>query len=194
LCLAVCKGFEGPIAFDSAHDSGQAVASKVEIETFPVLRRGNKPGTLTMNWLTIILLVNVATTWFMVGLIWLIQIVHYPLFRLVGESTYTEYQRWHQTLITWVVGPIMMAELITSGLLVWLVVRSPLSLWVQVNLVLVVAIWIATATMQVPAHGRLSEGFDVRVHRRLVFGNWFRTVAWTTRGVLILMVVGTLLN
>ena len=31
-------------------------------------------------------LLNISSTWFMVGLIWLIQIVHYPLFKLVGKK------------------------------------------------------------------------------------------------------------
>ena len=150
-------------------------------------------GSVAMNWIHLALLINLASTWFMVGLIWLIQIVHYPLFRLVGEPNYVEYQRSHQTRITWIVGPVMIAELASSGWLVWLLAQSTAAIWMQVNLALVIAIWIVTATMQVPAHDRLSRGFESGIHRFLVLGNWIRTIAWTARGVLILLVTYQLL-
>ncbi|HEX2205610.1 MAG TPA: hypothetical protein VHG91_20025 [Longimicrobium sp.] len=47
-------------------------------------------------------------------------------------------------------------------------------------------VWLSTALLQVPMHGRLERGFDAAAHRRLVATNWVRTVAWTARGVLLL--------
>jgi len=49
------------------------------------------------------------------------------------------------------------------------------------GLALVAVAWISTAALQAPAHGRLVEGFDADVHRRLVGTNWIRTVAWLAR-------------
>jgi hypothetical protein len=37
--------------------------------------------------------IHLAATWFMVGLIWVIQIVHYPLFTSVGSDSFAEYER-----------------------------------------------------------------------------------------------------
>jgi len=31
-------------------------------------------------------------------------------------------------------------------------------------------------------HGRLEKGYDAALLSRLIRTNWFRTVAWTTRG------------
>ena len=58
------------------------------------------------------LLVHVAATWFMVGLIWFIQLVHYPLFHGVGTEQWGTYAAAHTRRTTWVVGPAMALEAI----------------------------------------------------------------------------------
>lgn len=58
----------------------------------------------------LILALNLVSTLFMVGLIWFVQIVHYPLFKSVGESEFVEYQLQHQKLTTWVVAGPMLLE------------------------------------------------------------------------------------
>ena len=72
-----------------------------------------------MNWPITILLANVVSTLFMVGLIWMVQIVHYPLFDDVGQENYVRYQQRHQRNITYVVAPVMFVELATSILLLF---------------------------------------------------------------------------
>ena len=57
-----------------------------------------------MNASHFVLLANVAATLFMVGLIWMVQVVHYPLLDDVGEQNYVRYQQRHQSNITYVVG------------------------------------------------------------------------------------------
>ena len=47
---------------------------------------------------SVCLLLNFASTWAMVGLIWLIQIVHYPLFSRVGADQFKLYEQEHQRL------------------------------------------------------------------------------------------------
>lgn len=54
------------------------------------------------------------------------------------------------------------------------------------RLALVVIIWCSTFALQVPCHNRLAGGFDTRIHRRLVRGNWLRTIAWSLRAVFVL--------
>ena len=53
----------------------------------------------------------------MAGLIWFVQIVHYPLFHKVSEDTSVAYADEHQTRTAWVVGLPMLIEGITT---VWL--------------------------------------------------------------------------
>ncbi len=141
----------------------------------------------------LILMIQVAATWFMVGLIWLIQIVHYPLFAEVGLDTFSRYSARHQFLITWIVGPVMVAELLTAAILAWYPPSPPTSLWLKAGLALLLVIWVSTAVLQALQHGRLSAGFDLdRIHA-LVRWNWIRTIAWTARGLILLVVLQRLL-
>ena len=47
-----------------------------------------------------VLLAHVASSLFMVGMIWTIQVVHYPLFALVGTDQFTAYEAAHSSRIT----------------------------------------------------------------------------------------------
>lgn len=138
---------------------------------------------------TLVLVAQCASTWFLVGLIWTIQIVHYPLFAAVGADRFVAYEASHARLITYVVGPVMLVEAVTAA---WLVMARPAGFpaWAAwVGLGLVGLIWLSTALVQVPEHGRLAEGFDAAAHARLVGTNWIRTVAWTARGLLLVVVL-----
>jgi len=132
------------------------------------------------------LLVQAFASLALVGLIWCIQVVHYPLFAAVGRAEFPRYEADHARLITLVVGPLMLAELAAA---LWIAVVRPAGVpgWmVWVGLGLVAAIWLSTAAIQVPCHAKLAAGFDAEAHARLVSSNWIRTVAWTARGVLAL--------
>ena len=130
------------------------------------------------------LLLNFISTWAMVGLIWLIQIVHYPLFSKVGEQQFREYSEDHQRLITYVVLPLMFVELGTTILLWFTRPQGISSAWILAGVALVLLIWGSTFLIQVPQHGKLLSGYDAGVCRQLVIGNWIRTVAWSLRGLI----------
>jgi hypothetical protein len=120
----------------------------------------------------------------MVGLIWLIQIVHYPLFLKVGREQFIEYSEDHQRLITYVVLPLMFLELVTAFLLwSWRPIGVS-STSIAAGIALVLVIWGSTFLIQVPQHGKLLAGYDPEVCRKLVNGNWIRTIAWSVRGII----------
>ncbi len=133
-----------------------------------------------------ILLTQIASTLALAGLIWTIQVVHYPLFDMAGRDTFTTFHHRHSTLITWVVGPLMLAEAASAlGLVLWRPPQVPSAVaWAGLGLVAV--IWLSTAFLQVPAHNVLARGFDAEAHRLLVTSNWLRTWAWTARAGLVL--------
>jgi hypothetical protein len=129
-----------------------------------------------------ILWVHVMATWFMVGVIWFVQMVHYPLMKQVGVTGYVTYQADHMRRTTWVVGPGMLVEAFTG---VWLLfVGASIFLWMGLGLL--VLIWLSTVLLQVPRHNQLLLRFDGEHHRMLVQTNWIRTFAWTARGILCL--------
>lgn len=130
-------------------------------------------------------MLNAAATWFMCGVIWFVQLVHYPLFRDYDRPAFRVVMLAHQTRTFRVVFPAMLVEFASAiALVVWVPVGVPG--WMPWLGAALVGIWgFATALVQVPAHGRLAAGgFDVNLHRRLVISNWLRTAAWSLRGVL----------
>jgi hypothetical protein len=135
--------------------------------------------------MVLLLMVQAAATWFMAGVIWVIQVVHYPLFDQVGTEGYGEFHRRHMRLITWIVGPAMGVEAVMAVAGLWFVPGGVRGWQAISGVVMVAMIWGSTALWQVPAHRQLAEGFDGATHRRLVRGNWVRTVLWTLRGVLV---------
>ena len=141
-----------------------------------------------------VLIANLISTWYMVGLIWMVQIVHYPLFAKVGPEQYVSYQLSHQSLTTWVVGPPMLIEIATA---VWLVWNRPAAVpdWlVYTALGLLAVVWASTAFLQVPCHEKLASEFDSAIHSRLVVSNWIRTVGWSARGLLMMWALALVLN
>lgn len=136
------------------------------------------------------LLLQIAATLCMVGLIWFVQIVHYPLFAQVGREDFPRYEMDHQRLTLRVVAPLMLTELLTAVLLIWWrpVGVGIVSIWLGLGLL--ASIWLVTYLVQVPQHAALVVAYDAVVQQRLVAGNWYRTAAWTARGVLVLWMVG----
>lgn len=140
------------------------------------------------------LLLQLATCLFMTGLIWFVQIVHYPLFDRVPQDRFAEFALQHQRRTTWVVMPVMLIELVSA---VWLFASPPASIrtWENVLAVgLLAIVWASTAWLQVPDHGQLASGFRGEVHRHLVATNWVRTVAWTLRSLVLLLVAARALE
>jgi hypothetical protein len=132
----------------------------------------------------LILLINLLSTVFMVGLIWVIQVVHYPLFDDVGAEHYERYQSRHQTQITYIVGPMMLTEAATTILLAWYRPDGVDAWLVFAGIGLMFAVWLSTAVLQVPCHGKLINGFDQSAYDWLVKSNWIRTIAWSARGAI----------
>jgi hypothetical protein len=131
----------------------------------------------------LLLVVHLTATAAMCGLIWCVQIVHYALFDGVGAGGFSEYERRHQRAISWVVGPFMGVEG-ASALAVAALLRDQVGVpLLAASLALLAAIHASTVWLQVPAHGRLSSGYDPDVVARLVRTNWIRTAGWTARTI-----------
>lgn len=130
---------------------------------------------MTPNWEW---LAQLAVSWALFGLIWMVQLVHYPSFRYVAD--FTEFHPHHTSSIGALVGPLMVTEL---ALAVWSVVRSGYD-WVWIGpLLLVIAIWLLTFLWAVPLHNSLAAHRDARVIESLIQANWPRTVLWTAKAI-----------
>lgn len=137
-----------------------------------------------LSLLQILLILNFCATLYMTGVIWMVQLVHYPLMAKVGDGPFIEYHQRHTRMMGLTVGPPMLIEAFTSVLLI--ARMGGYQFWPAITgAALVVVIWLSTALLQVPCHMKLEQGFDPRTHRFLVKSNWIRTWAWSMRAVLV---------
>jgi hypothetical protein len=137
----------------------------------------------------VLLTSHLVATAAMVGLIWFVQVVHYPLFASVGSDGFEEYERLHQRLTSLVVGPLMAAE---GGTAVWLTISPPQGVsrfWPLLGLAILGVIHASTVFLQVPQHTALAGGYDPVRATRLVRTNWVRTVGWSVRGIIAALIV-----
>lgn len=133
-----------------------------------------------------LLLIHLAVTMFMVGVIWFVQVVHYPLLGHVGETEFPSYEALHIKQTGKVVMPAMVLEFSAACLLALEPASANHHLLSTTGFALLLFIWASTALLQVPAHTILRQGFHEPTHRKLVRTNWIRTLLWTTRAGLAL--------
>jgi hypothetical protein len=132
----------------------------------------------------LVLLVQTAAAWYMVGFIWTMQVLHYPLFDRVGSDAFAAYETEHNRRFGALVGPGIVLVAVTA--VIQLFVRPASSVLAAAigELVLLIVIIVSTVLYQAPQHGRLSSGFNPAAYRTLVNSNWVRTIAWTALGLL----------
>ena len=130
-----------------------------------------------------VLLGHLIFTSIMTGVIWVIQIVHYPSFHFIEKELYTAFQKFHMNKISIIVIPIMLAELIT-GMMLFLD-KSSKSPFLIVSFVILILIWLITGVFFSKAHNELMTGYQELVVNQLVVMNWIRTLLWTLRLLLL---------
>lgn len=130
----------------------------------------------------------------MFGVIWMVQVVHYPLMRFVSASRFDRFETAHRTRISWVVGPLMLIEGVCvlaflvappAGLLWWLPWAGAAAEAIAIG---------STVFISAPLHERLNTHFDPATLDRLITTNWIRTVAWTARAGLAIAMLAAVLD
>ena len=109
-------------------------------------------------------------------LIWLVQLVIYPVLHFVSEK---EFSTWHEIYckrIAYFVLPLMIAQLFESSAASFFVGG-----WVEwLKLCLILLVWLVTFLISARCHHQLSKlGKDGVVIRKLVLTNWIRTILWS---------------
>lgn len=137
-----------------------------------------------IHWISWILNGQTLATGFMTGLVWFVQISHYPLFQKIPEDSFKDYEREHVRRTGWIVAPTMLLELICCIALVYLIQSSGAhgfkAFWLNyANPALVGLNWFSTFFVQIPIHNRLQSGKDYSAIRKLTLSNWPRTILWT---------------
>lgn len=131
----------------------------------------------------LIFLINTFASFFMTGLIWVVQLVHYPSFHYVGHEDFKAFQLHHVNSIDKIVIPVMVAEISTSFGLAW--IDGFLSLNAA-GFYIVILIWASTGLFSVPAHTKLESSKNEDAINKLVSTNWIRTILWSIKSGLSL--------
>ena len=125
---------------------------------------------------------NLAVSWALATLIWLVQLIIYPGFHRIPPGMFVDYHRWYALRITVVVLPLMLIELVC--LLGWWLSGAEAS-WAYAATLAVFIVWLSTFGLQVPIHKRLQAGKSDALISHLVATNWIRTVAWSLKASLV---------
>ena len=136
-----------------------------------------------MNRVQIIADLHLFSCFAMTGIIWVIQLVHYPSFAFIDPTRSKRFQGFHMKWITFIVGPLMVLELFSAAFLVVKLYDQNLS-WVL--LLFLVLIWFNTMIFNIPCHNALMESYSDENVRKLVLWNWPRTILWSVRSGLLL--------
>jgi hypothetical protein len=132
------------------------------------------------------LLLEATATIFMVGVLWTMRQLSYPLLALVGRDAFPRYEAAHNRRFALVVVPGVLAA--AAGGIGLLAARPrqvpPWAPACEVALLLVVII--STAALQGRQHGTLAGGFDQRTLSLLVRSNWIRVTAWSAAAAIAL--------
>jgi hypothetical protein len=129
--------------------------------------------------LLVVLLAQLVSTAILTGIIWTVQLVHYPLMARVGVGAQVAYVRAHAPRMA---GVVLVPWTVQGASVGWLLLTRPVP--VPTGMLVAAAIAAATTVVvtgvwSVPAHERLNTAWDAEVHRRLVRTNWLRTAAWS---------------
>lgn len=130
---------------------------------------------------------NLAVSWGLLILIWLVQIIIYPGFRHISSNVFVSYHRWYAFRISVIVIPLMLCEAVLT--IAWLSLDD-YSLFALISAILIVIIWLSTFMLQVPMHKCLQSGKDRVYISRLVKTNWIRTIAWSLKAIAVTIAAG----
>ena len=128
--------------------------------------------------------VHFLSTSIMVGIIWVIQLLHYPAFHFIKESDYVEFQHFHMQRISFIVVPVMILELFSAFMLVYYL-RSNL---LTICLIILLFIWLITFVFFTKLHQSLLDGYNKTIVDKLVKINWSRTILWSLRLIILIYI------
>jgi len=141
-----------------------------------------------------ILISNLVASCVMTGVIWFVQHVHYPLLAQVEMGQAVAVAEEHQRRTGHVVALPMAFEGLTT---LALLAQQPAGVsgflpWIGAIL-LAVALG-CTVFLSVPLHAKMATNPDAQVGKKLVATNWPRTIAWSLRAVVCVVMVAQMVN
>jgi hypothetical protein len=150
-------------------------------------------STKTSAWL---FLITFALVFYGMGAAAVESFVNYATWPLIGAN---EFRAYHRALSPLIIGHMVIPMLVTTLLTILLLWLRPASVprWmVSLAIVLQLAVWVSTITIQLPIQGQLSaEGLSLPLIDRLrVTSFWLRRVPHIANAFLFLWMMSALLR
>lgn len=136
---------------------------------------------MALVWENLILL-QASVTLMMTGVIWMVQLVIYPIFTHYRGAELERLHVIYTPKISLIVIPLMFSEL---GLALLGLYLFP-SLTELFLFLPVLGVWAITFFVSVPLHQLISDSQESEATLKLVKTNWLRTFLWSFRGVFLL--------
>ena len=131
----------------------------------------------------IVLWVQAISSFAMLIVILLVQVLIYPQFNYVSPHELGNYVKFHIRHISWIVIPIMLVE---SFSLIQLWTNQEIwSFWLISATVLLVLIWGLTFIKIAPLHNEIARSSDVTFIPSLLSLNFIRTILWVFKSISI---------
>lgn len=134
-----------------------------------------------MSYIT---LANFITTFILTGVIWTIQLVHYPSFQYISEDQFPNFMNFHMKKISYIVAPLMLSEMLVSCILLYFKV----DIIAILNILIIVLIWLSTLFLSIPCHNKLKGGHNMQTIKKLVLTNWPRTILWSVKSCVCIII------
>lgn len=136
-----------------------------------------------------VFILHLVSTSIMVGVIWIIQLVHYPTFLFIDKQKYMKFQEFHMSRVSYIVMPTMIAELFSGIYILFynnVLMVNTFFLLASFSLFLN---WVITALVFVKIHNGLLIKYEKNIILLLVKFNWIRTILWSLRLVFLTIII-----
>ena len=130
-----------------------------------------------------IIYLNVLFNVYLIAISIIVQFIVYPSFNKILES-FTEYHKRYTKQIFWIVGPVMILEILTSLLLI----LNELDIYLIPGLI-VLLLWMLTFIYIVPLHKELSKQFQTNKHIKLLKLNFVRIILWALKFFVLIIIL-----
>lgn len=130
-----------------------------------------------------IIYLNVLFNVYLIAISIIVQFIVYPSFNKILES-FAEYHSRYKKKIFWIVGPVMILEILTSLLMI----LNEFDIYLIPGLI-VLLLWMLTFIYIVPLHNQLSKQFQTNKHIKLLKLNFVRTILWALKFFVLIIIL-----
>ena len=124
--------------------------------------------------------INIYSNIYLIAISVMVQLIIYPSFKNYDNSNFRSFHSSYTQKMFFIVGPIMIIELLST---LYLFIKNTFLF----PSTIVAFIWLTTFFLIVPVHNSLNSAFSIRTHKKLLRLNIVRTSFW----VLKLLIIST---